>query len=169
MAVLFSDVRRSTEFAARVTPSELFERLNRLLSRQSRVVQAHGGSVLKYTGDGLMAGFRGLGRSYLAVRCGLALLADTAEADPSLPSGAGVCEGLVMAGFIGDAGRQQYDILGATVHMAARLCSLAEAGEVLATAQTARSARLRGRPTRNVGPIEVRGFDGAVACVAFTS
>ncbi len=165
MTLLFTDVRRSTQLAASVPPRELFERLNALLSRHARIVREHGGSVIKFTGDGLMAAFRGPGRSHVAVRCGRGIQADPAGRTDALESGVGVCDGLVMTGMIGDASRQQYDVIGATVHMAARLCSLAAPGQVLASADTVRASRFDdGKPA---GRIAVRGFDDGVECVVF--
>ena len=72
-AVLFTDIRRSTELAASVPLPEWFEAINRSLSDQGTLVRQSGGSIVKFTGDGLLAAFRGRGRSHLALRCGLAL------------------------------------------------------------------------------------------------
>ena len=52
---------------------EWFEAINRSLSDQGTIVRESGGSIVKYTGDGLLAAFQGRGRSHLALRCGLAL------------------------------------------------------------------------------------------------
>ena len=78
-----------------------FENLNALLSAQAALVRTHQGAVVKYTGDGMMAIFRGMGRSYLALRCGLAI-ADLNGKHP-FPFGIGIAQGLVLAGLIGDS------------------------------------------------------------------
>lgn len=166
-AIVFTDVRRSSELATRLAPREFFDLLNRTLSEQSALVRAGGGAVVKYTGDGMMATFRGMGRAYLALRCATALSEMGARA--ALPFGVGVAEGLVLAGFVGDAASEghlrQYDVLGATVHLAARLCSLAEAGQVVTT-QHVLSASRTSLPFRALGPVQVKGFGTPIDCVA---
>ncbi len=166
--VLFTDVRRSTALITKNTPEAYFNLLNHTLGAQSRLIETFEGSVIKYTGDGLLAVFRGMGRSYLALRCALELTRATNQA--VLPFGIGVAQGLVLAGFIGnphrdDGRRQHYDVIGATVHLSARLCSLAEAGEVMTTPPIVSGARVSGlRPTRS-SSVALRGFAAEIACV----
>jgi adenylate cyclase len=169
-AVLFTDVRRSSEMITSQPARAYFRLLNASLSAQSARVRAFDGAVVKYTGDGMMAVFRGMGRAHLALRCALSL-AEPALQDP-LSFGVGVAEGLVLAGLVGDfevAGqRQQYDVIGATVHLSARLCAQAGSGEVLATREVLQASRL-GLQVRDAGPLKVRGFAAAIDCVALGS
>ncbi len=165
--VLFTDVRRSTTLITNNPPETYFNLLNLTLGAQSRLVETFGGAVIKYTGDGMLAVFRGMGRSYLALRCALELT--RASNQTVLPYGIGVAQGLVLAGFIGnphrDGRRQHYDVIGATVHLAARLCSLAEAGEVMTTPAIVAGARKGDlSPTRR-DSVALRGFNGEIACV----
>jgi len=168
-AILFTDIRRSTELAASVPLPEWFQAINRSLSDQGTIVRECGCSVVKFTGDGLLAAFRGRGRSHLALRCGLALqkLDRTSPYRDTLRVGIGIAEGLVMSGLIGEPGRQQYDVIGATVHLAARLCSIANEGELVATPKLVRAAAVpqaSARPTRSVN---LRGFPAPIECVSF--
>ncbi len=169
--VLFTDIRRSTDSITQLSPAAFFALLNRSLSAQSVQINAFQGVVIKYTGDGVFAVFRGMGHSFLALRSAIALA--QSENQNLLPFGVGVAEGLVLAGFIGDSNkaglRRQYDVIGATVNLAARLCSTAKSGEVVTTAQVQRAARVMSPPARDVGVINVRGFDAGVSCVAFGS
>lgn len=166
-AVLFTDLRRSAELITRTSPQEFFRILNASLSAQSKIVRDCGGRVLKYIGDGLMAVFRGPHRAERALRCAREL------ADPRLHEeaafGIGVAEGRVIGGIVGDAldevHLRQYDVIGAAVHLASRLCSQAEAGEVLATRHVALASGLA-LPLREVGPMDVRGFASAIDCVS---
>jgi AmiR/NasT family two-component response regulator len=73
--VLFTDIRGSSQLIRETPPQMFFQNLNGLLSAQAALVRNHQGAVVKYTGDGMMAVFRGMGRSYLALRCGLELAA----------------------------------------------------------------------------------------------
>lgn len=169
-AVVFTDVRRSTQLITTLQPQAYFSLLNRSLSAQAKVIESHKGSVVKFTGDGVMATFRGLGSSHLALRCALEL--GKAEAQSLLPFGIGAAQGLVLAGFIGnshDAGqRRQYDVIGVTVHIAARLCSMADSGEVIATRSLHSGARIFDTPHRAIGMVAIRGFETGIPCVAFS-
>ncbi|MGE4241040.1 adenylate/guanylate cyclase domain-containing protein [Ramlibacter sp.] len=166
-AVVFTDVRRSSELIVRHAPREFFRLLNESLTLQSARVRAFRGAVVKYTGDGMMAVFRGMGRSHLALRCAAALAQPQVQS--AMPFGVGVAQGLVLAGFVGDSAaagqRRQYDVIGATVHLAARLCSHADAGEVVATQSALAASGLKWRG-REIGQLQVRGFDAPIDCVA---
>lgn len=168
-AVLFTDVRGSSRLIRQMPPRDFFVRLNQMLSSQGGHVVQHQGSVIKYTGDGLMAIFRGMGRSYLALKCALELARTSDQHE--LPFGVGVAEGLVLAGLIGDSRRtgqrRQYDVIGATAHLAARLCGLAEAGEVVATKNMNIVAKVSSPSPRTIGNVSIRGFDAQIDCVAF--
>lgn len=167
--VLFTDIRRSTKLITEMPAREYFELLNDLLSTQAKHINHFEGSVVKYTGDGVMAIFKGMGRSYLGLRCALELASSGRTA--TLPFGIGVAEGLVLAGLIGDsrqAGqRRQYDVIGATVHLASRLCGMANAGEVITTKSVNSVARLKTPTPRPIGSVSIKGFDSDIDCVSF--
>ena len=169
-AVLFTDIRDSSRLITQMPPREFFTLLNRVLSEQTARIHAGEGSVVKYTGDGVMAIFRGMGRSYLALRCGLELAAMSRRL--SLPYGVGIAQGLVLAGLIGDSRqtgqRRQFDVIGATAHLAARLCAMANAGDLVATRRVNAVAGVQVPAPRAIEKVFIRGFDQAIDCVAFT-
>ena len=169
-AVLFTDIRDSSRLINQMAPRQFFHVLNNVLSEQTLCIQDGQGSVVKYTGDGVMAIFRGMGRSYLALRCGLELAAMSRR--QSLPFGVGIAQGLVLAGLIGDASRigrrRQYDVIGATAHLAARLCARAEAGQVVVTSNVNAVARVRTPTPQPFEKVSIRGFALPVDCVAFS-
>ena len=157
-AILFTDLRRSTALASALAPPALFDAINRSLSAQAGCVRRWGGTVVKFTGDGLLANFRGRGRAHLALRCALELQQDSAAREPDLPIGVGVAEGVVMKGLIGEPGNQLFDVIGATVHLAARLCASAQDGETVITPRLMRAAGLPLERART-RMVELRGFD----------
>src|ERR1700676_3390374 len=57
VTVLFADVVRSLDIAATVGAERLHEIMTGLVDRASAVVQRYGGTVDKFTGDGIMAVF----------------------------------------------------------------------------------------------------------------
>jgi len=166
-AVLFTDMRGSSDLVNRVPPREFFRLLNGSLSAQAATVGAHGGTVVKYTGDGLLAVFRGPSRATHAVRCALAL-AEAGGREPRLPFGVGVVDGPVLAGLLGPdtpGQRRQPDVVGATVHMAARMCALAAAGEVVTTRATLAGSGLQLQLPCAVETLALPGFPAPVDCV----
>ncbi len=170
-AVLFTDIRGSSQLIQEIPPNDFFELLNRLLSEQAQQIHLFEGAVVKYTGDGVMAIFRGMGRSYLALSCALELAKLSSE--QKMPFGIGVAQGLVLAGLIGDSSqagrRRQYDVIGTTVHLAARLCSMANAGEVISTRSVNTAAKITTLEPKHIDNVTVRGFDQEISCVSFKS
>jgi class 3 adenylate cyclase len=57
VTVLFADVVHSMDIAAAVGPERLREIMTNLVERCSAVVKRYGGTVDKFTGDGIMAVF----------------------------------------------------------------------------------------------------------------
>src|ERR1700757_3625805 len=57
VTVLFADVVHSMDIGATVGAERLREIMTNLVDRASAVVQQYGGTVDKFTGDGIMAGF----------------------------------------------------------------------------------------------------------------
>jgi adenylate cyclase len=167
-AVLFTDIRRSSDFISRIPPREFFQLLNKSLSAQAAHVREFHGSVIKYTGDGVMAVFRGADRSALALRCAMEL--SRSDSQEIMPFGIGLADGQVLAGWVGDSTRagqrRHYDVIGATVHLAARLCDMAAASEVMATRTAYSAAGVDTTAARFERSLRVRGFEAPIDCVA---
>ena len=83
VTVLFADVLHSMDIAAAVGAERLREIMNQLVECSAHVVQRFGGTVDKFTGDGVMAVF-GVPTALEdhAVRACLAALGIQHEADP---------------------------------------------------------------------------------------
>ena len=116
--ILFTDIAGSTKIAVELGD----QRWRRLLDEHDRlsrqIVERHRGTLVKTTGDGILATFDGPGR---AVRCALAL--KTAAGDIGAPLRAGL-----HTGEIETRGR---DVGGFAVHAAARVMGQSQPGEVL--------------------------------------
>ena len=54
---MFSDLRGFTIFAEKLPPDQVIEVLNRYLSEMSDAILDHGGTLVAYMGDGIMAVF----------------------------------------------------------------------------------------------------------------
>jgi class 3 adenylate cyclase len=149
VTVLFADVLHSMDIAAAVGPERLREIMAELADRCAAVVQRYGGTVDKFTGDGIMAVFGApVALEDHAVRACLAALGVQEEAkrlavDVQERDGVdfqlrvGLNSGQVIAGEIG-SGPFGYTAVGEQVGMAQRMESVAPPGGVMLSASTAR-------------------------------
>jgi adenylate cyclase len=155
---LFADIRGSTSLAERMPPSEFHALIDRFYTTASQVVFDHDGGIDKFVGDEVVAFFfpliSGPRHAAAAVGAASALLRATGHADaggPWVPVGAGIATGLAWVGTIGDERRTDLTALGDTVNIAARLGTVAAAGEVLMTTETALAAGVDpSLPTRSL-------------------
>ena len=128
VCVLFSDVRGFTELSQEVEPEVLLEILSEHLGSQVNIVHQHGGYIDKFAGDGLMAVFDGEDRALKCCLCALDILDATKEHVEELKIhqlGIGIHAGSVIVGNLGSSKRLDYTLIGKTVNLAARLCSMA--------------------------------------------
>jgi class 3 adenylate cyclase len=149
VTVLFADVVHSMDIAATVGAERLREIMADLVDRASAVVHRHGGTVDKFTGDGVMAVFGApVALEDHAIRACLAALgiqeetarlaAEVKDRDCiDLRLRVGLNSGQVIAGEIG-SGALGYTAIGDQVGMAQRMESVAPPGGVLLSESTAR-------------------------------
>lgn len=71
--------------------------------------------------------------------------------------GCGIAQGYATLGQIGFEGRWDYAAIGSVTNLAARLCSEAGAGQILADRKTMARVESLVRSTP-VGPLELKGF-----------
>ena len=149
VTVAFADVVHSMDIAAAVGAERLREIMAELVNITTAVVKRYGGTVDKFTGDGIMAVFGApVALEDHAVRACLAALGVQEEAkrlavdvrnrdDVDLQLRVGLNSGEVIAGEIG-SGPSGYTAVGEQVGLAQRMESVAPPGGVMLTASTAR-------------------------------
>lgn len=168
---LFADIRGSTTLAEGMSATAFRRLLDRFYAVASATVFAHDGSVDKFVGDELVAlyfpllsGPNHMGR---AIETATALLVATGHRDPAgpwVPLGAGVHTGLAWVGAIGDDAHTELTAVGDTVNTTARLAAAAGPGEILVSAEAARTAGLDpGLPRRT---LELKGKSAPFEVVA---
>jgi adenylate cyclase len=165
--ILFSDIRGFTTLSEELPAGEVAGILTKHLSAMAEVVLEHGGTISKFTGDGLLAVFGAPDpqpdHAERALRCALAMQVRQQQLNwetwtdglPPLGMGIGVNSGTVIAGTFGGAGRLEYSVYGDAVNLASRLQSEAAAGEVLAAEATVKAAP--GIPCEPIGAKQVKG------------
>src|SRR6516162_10100976 len=149
VTVLFADVVHSMDIAAAVGAERLREIMTGLVSRCASVVQRYGGTVDKFTGDGVMALFGApVALEDHAFRACLAALDIQHETQRlsgevqgcdgvALQLRVGLNSGQVITGEIG-SGPMGYTAIGVHVGMAQRMESATPSGAVMLSASTAR-------------------------------
>ncbi len=134
----FSDLRDFTGLNERMAPHELIELLNNYLQLVGDALRAHGGEILKFIGDGVMAYFPAEDALFLpmvtanAIAAARRLISDieianevraTGGRDP-VRCGIGLHIGPVTFGNVGTEDRLDFTVIGPAVNRAARLESL---------------------------------------------
>lgn len=149
VTVLFADVVHSMDIAAAVGPERLREIMTEVVTAAAAAVRRFGGTVDKFTGDGIMAVFGApVALEDHAFRACLAALGIQDEARRLAPQVAerdgvrlelrvGLNSGQVIAGEVG-SGALGYTAIGEQVGMAQRMESVAPPGGVMLSESTAR-------------------------------
>lgn len=174
-AIWLSDMRGFTARSERLPPQALIELLNRYFGCQVPAILDHGGEVLKFMGDGLLAIFpignaedgdhETIAVCRRALAAARAFRTSVAELPPDADGstarfGLALHIGEVMYGNIGGANRLDFTCIGPAVNLAARLEKVAaKLGEaIVASADFA--GRLAG-DFRPLGEYPVAGFAAA--------
>jgi adenylate cyclase len=176
--VMFCDLRGFTRWAETKPAGTVIETLNRYLTEMSEAMLAHGGTVVSYMGDGIMAVFgapieqpdhaaRALSaaREMLSVRLPRfnAWLAERGLG-AEFRMGIGLNSGPVSSGNVGSEQRLEYAAVGDTTNVAARLeAKCKETPHQLLFSEATRE-RLAGDPDDlvDVGEAQLRGREAAI-------
>jgi len=171
-AILFADMRDYTRLTATLSPEEAVQLLNGYFDCLVPPIEAEGGEVLKYMGDGLLAIFReGQGDRGRAAQAaltaavqGLAQLeaANSAGRFPSpISMGLALHHGEAAYGNVGSGVRLDFTVIGPDVNLASRIAQLNKVlGEPLLMSQAFVDV-LPGR-SEPLGAHAVDGFEEAV-------
>jgi adenylate cyclase len=167
ITVLFADIRGFTRLSEHANPEKVVQMLNKYFSAMTDIIFAHGGTLDKYLGDGLMALFGAPTATPQdatnAVNAAVAMqrrviginqeLRD--EGFKEIGIGIGLHTGEAVVGYIGSERRSEYTAIGDTVNTSARLESNSKAGQILLSDATARAATSR-YPLKQHEPIYVK-------------
>jgi adenylate cyclase len=138
VTVLFVDIRDYTSFSERRRIDEVFSVINQYTQAVSAAVQRHGGSIVEFNGDGMMAVFgapvRRPDKERDAVAAARQIVTDLERVEHSAVDGApnrmrvgiGIATGDAFVGNVQAADRRIWTALGSTVNLAARLEGLSK-------------------------------------------
>ncbi len=152
ITVLFADIRGFTALSETENPEKVVGLLNRFFSAMSDIIFANGGTLDKYTGDGLMAIFgaptatsedaKNALKTAVMMQKRLESLNQELEAEGfnRINVGIGLNTGVATVGYIGSEQRSEYTAIGDTVNTAARLEQNARGGQILISEATAKAS-----------------------------
>ena len=170
--IWLSDMRGFTAMADRMPPKELVDLLNSYFDCQVPAIVKHGGDVLKFIGDGLLAIFPiadGDGNTTKVCQDALAAAREAQANVDALDAAAGfeyvehlrfglaLHVGEVMYGNIGSGNRLDFTCIGPAVNLAARLEKLAARLQrtIILSAEFARHCPIDPEP---LGEFTIAGF-----------
>jgi adenylate cyclase len=171
-AVLWSsDLRGFTERSDRLAGSRMIAILNALFEAQAKAIHNHGGEILKFIGDGLLAIFPidDVGRGEDAAENALdaarealdavSLLADdpSMAGEPPLKIVVALHAGTVIYGNVGSADRLDFTVIGPAVNLVSRIEAAAKALDQPIVVSDD-FARAYGKPLRSLGYHQFRGL-----------
>jgi adenylate cyclase len=154
VTMLFQDIRDFTGISEKIAPEELVGMLNQFFTEIVAAVEAEGGVVKQFLGDGVKTLF-GAPLAHAdapdrAVRAALAMVARLEALNiylnsqnlPTLRIGVGIHTGEVIAGQIGPDTRVEYDVTGEAVNVASRVEGLTKEMHTTILISEATAARM---------------------------
>lgn len=173
ISVLFIDLRGFTSFSERESPDQVMDVLATYYRTVGNAALRHKGTLGHLAGDGIMVFFNDPHPipNHQDVALHMAMEARDAlniekekwrSHNFSLDFGIGLAEGFATIGEIGFDHFSQHSVIGAAVNFAARMCSMADKGQVLV------SRRYRGTlrcpwEMESMGEMRLKGVDEPVA------
>jgi adenylate cyclase len=156
-AILFADMRSYTRISSELEPERAVELLNTFFDCLVPPIEAEGGEVLKYLGDGLLAIFRDPGddtgqSAQAALSAAIAGLLKLEEANGNgafstrVEAGIALHHGEAAYGNVGSGARLDFTVIGPDVNLASRIAQMNKVlGEPLLMSR-AFADHLRGDP-----------------------
>jgi len=141
--VMFIDIRNFTLMSENINASELLQMLNDYYEMLVDIIFQNQGTVDKFIGDGMMVIW---GAPILqpdhpdkAVKTALAILDAMVDYNNNREAagkrrveiGIGINTGNLVAGYIGSSQTMSYSVIGDTVNIASRLCSIAKINQLV--------------------------------------
>lgn len=178
VTVLMSDVRGYSRIAEHTPPSVLASQLNAHRAAMNRAIIDHGGTVMQFVGDAVMAVFGAPepvhDHAERAVATAIAMHTSQADVNGAwmrkglepFGLGIGVSTGTVAAALLGSEERVEYTVVGDTVNLSQRLQQWGETGETVLSEAT-HAALSSPPPCDALGPAVVKGREAPVSAHRF--
>ena len=168
IAVVFIDLRGFTAFAEATAPELVMQALREFHAAMGHLVEQFGGTLERFTGDGMMVFFndpvpipdparRAVDMAIAMISAIGGLSAEWQRKGFALNAGIGIALGVATMGAIGFEERIDYGAIGTVTNLAARLCAEAPGGEIYVSQQV--HAEIDGvYATESLGEVSLRGL-----------
>ncbi|UQR65286.1 adenylate/guanylate cyclase domain-containing protein [Bradyrhizobium sp. C-145] len=177
-AIMICDLRDFTKISDNWPRDDVIDLLNDYFDAMSEPIARHGGEILKFIGDGLLAIFplsqpdacANLLHAVTEARKAMAALNERNNGTGRAPLnyGIGVHVGDVMYGNIGSTSRLDFTVIGPAVNMASRLEALTkQLGRTVLLSRAFAELVEREFELEHVGQHEVRGFSDPIELFAY--
>ncbi|WP_025031984.1 adenylate/guanylate cyclase domain-containing protein [Bradyrhizobium sp. DOA9] len=177
-AIMICDLRDFTKISDNWPRDDVIDLLNDYFDAMSEPIARHGGEILKFIGDGLLAIFplsqpnacANLLHAVAEARGAMVALNERNGATGRAPLnyGIGVHVGDVMYGNIGSARRLDFTVIGPAVNMASRLETLTKTlGRNVLLSRDFAELVEKEFALEHVGRHEVRGFNAPIELYAY--
>ena len=146
--MLFSDIRGFTTMSDGKPPQEIVNTLNEYFEVMVDILFKYSGTLDKFVGDEIIALFGAPvameNAEVKAVQCALDMMQVLSEfnrvrldeGQNEIKIGIGINTGMVVTGAIGSSRALQYTAIGDAMNTTARLCSVAQSGQIILSEAT---------------------------------
>ena len=167
LSIMFLDIRNFTKFSETKEPRDVFLFLNELFTPIIEIINARGGVINKFLGDGFMAIFgapiHNEDHAAKAVKSAIKIREYVKEQSQRTSThtriGIGIHSGKAMTGNIGSNLRKEYTIIGDVVNLASRIEQLNKElkSEVLVSKETMDACKDLSLQPASLGDFDIKG------------
>ena len=168
ISVVFCDLRGFTAFSETAEPEEVNRVLQEYFAGMGELIFEYEGTIERFVGDSIMVLFNDplpcSEHELRAVRMALAMQTRAGELidiwekrGHRLGLGIGIARGYATVGQIGFEGRMEYSATGTVANLAARLCDIAQPGQILICQQVYAAVGDR-LAMESLGDRDLKGF-----------
>jgi len=178
VTAVYCDLRGFTSFAEAAEPEEVMAVIREYHREMGAAIVAHGATLEHFAGDGMMIylndpnpiadhPIEGVRMAFEMHERYQAVCERWRREGFDLALGIGISVGYATLGRVGFEGHLAYAVVGSVANLAARLCSIAGAGEIVLSERA--WARVETIATaRPMGELDLKGFRRPVAAFALT-
>ncbi len=172
VTVVFCDLRGFTAFAETSEPEEVMAVLRDYHAALGPIINAHEGTLERFTGDGLLVFFNDPvpvpNPAERAVRMAIearaavgGMIARWHKLGHDLGFGVGIAKGYATLGQIGFEGRYDYAAIGTVTNLGARLCGEAQSGQIVVSQRVAAEIEAIAE-LEPLGALALKGFHSTI-------
>lgn len=178
VTTVYCDLRGFTPFAEAAEPEEVLDVLREYHREMGAIIVAHGGTLEHFAGDGMMIFLNDPRPTDDHVAEGVRMAVEMRDRFVALGErwrrlgfdlglGIGISVGFATLGRIGFEGHLGYAVVGSVANLAARLCGVAEPGQIILSERA--YARVDSIVSAtSLGALELKGFRRPVDAYSLT-